>query len=113
MIESKLKFFVFLFKNNDLKVKVLVDEHTEIPELEINNQHSIKSLTEQFCNTSRIPVSIEDFKLADCQINNSILEVCYYVILPFGYTDPCNNFVDIDNIGIDSLPNLKKIIRLL
>jgi len=113
MIESKLKFFVFLFKNNDLKVKVLVDEHTEIPELEINNKHSINSFIEQFCNPRRIPVSIEDFNLADCQINNSVLEVCYYVILPFGYTDPFNNFVDIDNIAIDSLPNVKKIIRLL
>lgn len=113
MIESKLKFFVLLFKNNDLKPKVLVDEYTEIPELEINNKHSIRSLIEQFCNTRRMPVSIEDFKLADCQINDSILEVYYYVILPFGYIDPCNNFVDIDNIKIDSFPNFKKIIRLL
>lgn len=113
MIQSKIKLCAFLFKSNDPKAKVLIDTNGNLPELVVSSTDTIRSLLEHFCKTRRLPIPVEDFKLVDCQINNEILEICYYIILPFGYTDPGHNLIDAIDLDITSLPNLEKTIRLL
>lgn len=113
MIQSKIKICVFFFKYNDPKVKLLIDTSGNIPELSIADTDTVESLIHRFCSINRLSISAENFKIVDCQINSSGLEIYYYTILPFGQSDIGNSFMDAIDLEMTYLSNLSKTIRLL
>ena len=115
MIQSRLKFYILLFRKNETQPKVLIEKDSgSVPTYDIVDDGSdIKSAIYRFSFSKRLSLEPHSYKIVDCQINNSVLEICYYVILPFGYDDPVNEFTDISNLDTSEFPNLQKTIRLL
>lgn len=115
MIQSRLKFYILLFSKNDVQPKVLIEKDSgSVPAFDIVDDGSnVNSIIDRFSFSKRLSLEPYSYKLVDCQINNSVLEICYYVILPFGYEDPVNEFTEISNLDTSEFPNLQKTIRLL
>lgn len=115
MIQSRLKFYILLFKKNDAQPRVLLEKDSgNVPVYDMLDDGSdVKSIIDRFSFSQRLSLESYSYKLVDCQINNSVLEICYYNILPFGYDDPVHEFIDIAQIDTSEFPNLQKTIRLL
>lgn len=114
MIQSNIRLYILSFQKNDLKPKVLIHNNTQdIPTIEIVGIQPIDTLIKKTCDDYGIAYQDGFFKIADCQIMNDRLNIVYYCILPFGYSNPLLRFIDLSYTDLSSFPNLKKIINLL
>jgi len=115
MIQSRLKFYILLFSKNSAQPTVLIEkDNGNVPTYDIlDDSLDINSIIDRFSFSKGLSLAPYSYKLVDCQINNSVLEICYYNILPFGYDDPAHEFIDRAKIDTSEFPNLQKTIRLL
>ena len=114
MIQSNIRLYILLFRTNDPRPKVLIANNTkDIPSGEIGPEQPVSQSIKKICDDVGIAYQEDLFKIADCQIYNDSINVCYYYILPFGYSNPLLSFVDMIDLDISAFPHLQKIINLL
>ena len=114
MIQSRIRCYIFLFKKNDAKAKVLIDiDYADVPIRDIHENTTIKDLLNDICHRYKLSCNTDSFKLVDCQIVDTKLDICYYAILPFDHYDPSQHFIDVDDLELPEFNNLLKTIRLL
>jgi hypothetical protein len=114
MIPSSIRLYILLFKQNDPKPKVLLQKDTDsVPRTEIVDMKPIGDSIKDICNQLGLSYRDDLFKISDCQLHNSNIEICYYCLLPFGYSNPLLNFVELSDIDLSPFPHLQKIINLL
>jgi hypothetical protein len=103
-----------LFQKNSLKPTVLITDRTnDVPSVEVTAARSVTDSIKEACHEIGIAYQNDLFKIADCQLYDEGLSICYYCILPFGYSNPVLKFIDIKDIDTSQFPNLQKIINLL
>ena len=114
MIQSKIRLYILLFQKNSLKPTVLINLTTnDVPSIDITTTQSVADSIRSVCREIGIAYQNDLFKIVDCQLNNEGLDICYYCILPFGYSNPVLRFVDLKDLDISPFPHLQKIINLL